>query len=127
MDKKAENYAIRSRYYLRNASKFIDADNTEKASEFLWGSMAQAIKALAASKGIHLKTHNQIRQYVNSITKELGDKSIYDTFIKANFLHVNFYESELNMEDVRLIAEDIRIGVEKLLDLVNTVESTKHE
>lgn len=120
-----EKYADRSRYYLKNASRFIDAGDTEKASEFLWGSMAQAVKALASSKGIQLKTHNQIRKYINSATRELGDKSIYDTFIKANFLHGNFYESELDMEDIRLMGDDIREGVEKLLDLLSGIEKEK--
>lgn len=116
--KKVENYINRSLHYLRNASNFIDSNNPEKASEFLWGSMAQALKALAASRGIHLKTHNQIRNYVNDLTKDLKDKEIYDAFIKANYLHTNFYESELELKDVRLMAEDIRLAVGRLINLI---------
>ena len=115
---KAETYASRSLRYLKNASKFIDAGNSDKSSEFLWGSMAQALKALASSKGISLRTHRQIWNYVETLTKELEDKSIYDAFLHANFLHTNFYEAELELKDVRRVAEDIRMTVDKLLILI---------
>lgn len=83
MDPKAkvQKYAGQSLHYLRTASKFIDVGDSEKASEFLWGSLAEALKALALSKGIYLKKHGEIRNYVDSLTKELEDKSIYDTFL----------------------------------------------
>jgi len=114
---KVKKYINQSLRYLKNASKSIDAGNSDKAGEFLWGSMAQALKALAASRGIHLGNHRQIWNYVESLPKELEDKSIYDTFIQANFLHTNFYESELELKDVRRMAEDIRVAVDRLLRL----------
>ncbi len=116
--KKVEKYVRQSHNYLRNASNFIDAANPEKAGEFLWGSMAQALKALAASRGIHLRTHSRIWDYVDGLAKELEDKSIYDAFVKANHLHTNFYESELELKDVRIMAEDIRLTVGKLLSFI---------
>ena len=116
---KVDKYVRQSTHYLRNASKFIDAGNSDKASEFLWGSMAQALKAVAASNGILLRSHRQIWNYAESLTKELKDKGIYDSFLHANFLHNNFYESELELKDVRRMAEDIRMAVGKLLSLIS--------
>ena len=120
MDAKAkvEKYAGQSLHYLRNASNFIDAGDSEKASEFLWGSMAQALKALALSKGIRLQKHWEIWSYVESLTKELEDKSIYDVFLHADSLHKNFYELELEMKDVRRMAEDVKMTVGKLLSYI---------
>ncbi len=120
MDAKAkvEKYASQSLRYLKNASKSIDDGNSDKASEFLWGSMAEALKALALSRGIPLRNHRKIWNYVEALTKELGDKSIYDAFLHANFLHTNFYESELELKDVRRMAEDIRVAVDKLLSRI---------
>ena len=120
MDAKAklEKYAGQSRHYLLNASKFIDAGDSEKASEFLWGSLAEALKALALSKGIYLRKHHQIWNYAETLTKELEDKSIYDTFLHANTLHINFYESDLELRDVRRMAEDVKTTVGKLLRLI---------
>jgi len=114
---KVDKYVRQSSHYLENASKFIDAGNSDKAGEFLWGSMAEALKAVAASRGIILKNHRQIWNYTESLTKELEDKSIYDAFIHANYLHTNFYESELELRDIRRAAEDIRVAVDKLLRL----------
>ena len=115
---KVEKYAGQSLHYLRNASKFIDDGDSAKASEFLWGSLAEALKALALSKGIRLEKHREIWNYVESLTKEREDKNIYDVFLHANSLHKNFYEFELELKDVRRIAEDIRIAVAKLLGLI---------
>lgn len=115
---KVKKYASQSLHYLKNASKSIDAGNADKASEFLWGSMAEALKALALSRGISLKNHRRIWDYAESLPKELGDKSIYDAFLHANFLHTNFYESELELKDIRRMAEDVRMTVGKLLSLI---------
>jgi len=119
LDTKGEvkKYVNQSLHYLKNASESIDAGNSDKAGEFLWGSMAEALKAVAASREIVLKNHRQIWNYTETLTKELGDKSIYDAFIHANYLHTNFYESELELRDIRRAAEDIRMAVEKLLRL----------
>ena len=119
-----ERYVLQSLRYLRNASRSIDEGNADKAGEFLWGSMAQALKAVAesrvvAGKRLHLRSHRQIWDFVKSLTKELEDKAIYEAFIQANFLHSNFYEAELEMEDVRRLAEEIRIVVDKLLSLAS--------
>jgi len=115
---KVEKYAGQSLHYLKNASKSIDAGDSEKASEFLWGSMAEALKALALSKGIKLQKHGEIWNYIESLAKELEDKDIYDVFLHANSLHKNFYELELELKDVRRMADDVRMTVGKLLRLI---------
>jgi hypothetical protein len=115
---KVEKYAAQSWHYLINASKFIDANDSEKASEFLWGSLAEALKALALSEGISLQKHGQIWNYVEELTKEKEDKDIYDVFLHANALHKNFYELELDHEKVRRMAEDVKVTVEKLISYI---------
>lgn len=113
-----EKHKAQSMHYLENAYKFIDAGDVEKASEFLWGSMAQAIKAVAATKNIPLKRHNLLKDYAESLTKELGDSSIYDHFLHAQSLHSNFYECELEMKDVIRVAEEVSTTVSRLLHLL---------
>ena len=115
---KVEKYATQSLRYLKNASKSIDEGNADKAGEFLWGSVAQALKAVGENKGIHLRNHRRIWDFVESLAKELEDRSIYDAFLHANLLHTNFYEVELELKDVRRIAEEIRVAVGKLLSLI---------
>ena len=113
-----EKYKSQSVHYLENALRFIDAGDAEKASEFLWGSMAEAIKAVAASKGITFKSHRALRDYAIGLAKELKDDSIRNDFDHAQSLHSNFYETGLLIEDVVMCAEDVRATVAKLLSLI---------
>lgn len=120
----AEKYKAQSIHYLDNAFSFIEAGDAEKAGEFLWGSIAQALKAVAAVKGKQLERHWEIGDYAKELAKELGDKIIYDAFGHASYLHSNFYEVGLRVEDVHIYAEDIRKAVGKLLSLIKEPEPT---
>lgn len=118
MKDKASSYKKRSIHYFENAKKFIDKGDAEKASEFLWGSMAQALKAVAASRNISLRSHNQVKNYALELARTLKDDSIRHTFDYAQSLHSNFYESGLLLEDVVRAAEDVRRTVSQLLKFV---------
>jgi len=74
---------------------------------------------VAGSKGIQLKSHKELRNYALGLAKELGDESIRHTFLHAQSLHSNFYETGLLMEDVAMCAEEVRTTVNKLVKLVN--------
>jgi len=113
-----EKHRDQSIHYLENAFKFIEGGDAEKASEFLWGGMTQALKAVAASKEIKLKSHRQIWDYAKELSRSLNDKEIFDAFLQANSLHSNFYESELTVVDVATLAEGIRPTIGKLLGLL---------
>lgn len=102
----------------------MEAGEAEKAGEFLWGSMAQALKAVAASKGIELKKHWDIGDYARDLAKQLEDKSIYDAYGHASYLHSNYYEAGLRLEEVYIYAEGIRKAVGKLLSLIEEPEPT---
>lgn len=113
-----ERYKTQSIHYLENAFRFIKAGDAEKASEFLWGSMAEALKAVAASKGIWLKSHRDLRNYAIELARQLQDERIRHTFDRAQSLHSNFYETGLLLEDVDICAQDVRATVAKLLGLI---------
>ena len=116
---RAEKHKAQSIHYWGNALHFIDAGDAEKASEFLWGSVTQALKAVAASNDIQLKSHNLLRSYAIALTKQLKDESIKDVFDLAQSLHSNFYETGLLMEDVAMAAEKVKVVVDKLLRLIS--------
>jgi hypothetical protein len=111
-------YVTRSQEYLQNAYVALEQNELEKASEFLWGSMTQAMKAFAAYTGEHLPSHAAIWKYVTELSRELGDQGLFDAFRDANSLHINFYESGLTREIVLLSEERIRPAVGKLLDMI---------
>lgn len=118
-----KKYKNQSVHYFENALHFIEAGDAEKASEFLWGSMTQALKAVAASRNIWLRSHNQIRTYAMELARAIHDDEIRHAFIYAQSLHSNFYESGLMLEDVVIGAEEVKAVVAKLLDLVPEDES----
>lgn len=121
--RRIKKYTSQSIHYFENADYFINASDLEKASEFLWGSMTQALKAVAASKGIQIRSHRQLRDYAMELARALPDDNIRHAFDKAQSLHSNFYESGLLLEDVVIAADDIRAGVRKLLGLIPQAEN----
>jgi len=114
-----EKYKSQSIHYFENALSSIQAGDAEKAGEFLWGSMAQALKAVAASEGKELKAHEEIRKYAAELAKKHNDMSIWDVYGIANSLHGNFYEAGLCLEEVQTHAERIRTTVVKLFGLIH--------
>ena len=113
-----EKYKAQSFHYFENALSSIEANDAEKAGEFLWGSMAQALKAVAASEGRELNTHGEIRNYARELAKRHNDMSIWDVYGIANSLHGNFYEAGLSLEEVQTDAERIRATVVKLFGFI---------
>lgn len=112
--RKHRNQSLR---YLGNAYAALEAGEPEKAGEFLWGSMAQALKAVAATNDIQLRSHARVGEYARQLAIELGDRRLRDAFTVASYLHSNFYETGLSPEEVTAYAEDIRRAVGKLLEL----------
>jgi len=113
-----EKYKAQSTHYFENALGSIEAGDAEKAGEFLWGSMAQALKAVAASEERALNSHGEIRKYATELAKKHNDMSIWDVYGIANSLHGNFYEAGLSLEEVQTHAERIRAIVVKLFGLL---------
>ena len=113
-----KKYKTQSVHYFENALKFIEAGDAEKASEFLWGSMTQALKAVAGSRNIRLRSHKDVRDYAMELARAQRDESIRHAFGYAQSLHSNFYESGLTLEDVVMGAEDVKEAVAKLLNFI---------
>lgn len=117
-ERRIEKHKKQSNHYFENALKSIEAGEAEKAGEFLWGSMAQAIKAVAISRGKELKRHRDIVDYARELSNQLKDDSIWDVFGSARYLHGNFYEAGLPLDEVYIYATRIKAVVGKLLGLI---------
>lgn len=114
----AQEYKSQSIHYLENVYNFIDTGDAEKAGEFLWGSMAEALKAAAASEGRRLKAHWEIGDYALELAKKYEDKSIWDAYGHASYFHHGFYEAGLTIDDVRLRLDEVREAIVKLFKLI---------
>jgi len=110
-----KKYVEQSLRYLENGLISLNQGDCDKASEFLWGSVAEAVKAVAANKGIELKTHGELWNFARELAKELDDPKVYEAFRTASYLHTNFYEVELGPEEVLAAFDPIRAVVGQLL------------
>ena len=87
-------------------------------SPFLWGNMAQAIKAVAAANEVVLRSHAAIWKYRREVAAELGYPELFDALPEANSIHSNFYESGLSRDLVVGAGERIRQAVGTLLAIL---------
>ena len=117
MEEQKRKYKAQSIHYIENAFNSIEAGDAEKAGEFLWGAMAEALKAVAASEGRKIEHHKEIGDYARKLTKKLEDKSIFNAYGHASYLHSGFYEAGLNIEEVYIYAMEMRETIEKLFQL----------
>ncbi|MDI6885344.1 MAG: PaREP1 family protein [archaeon] len=115
---KIKKYKDQSIKYLKNAFECIETKDSQKASEFLWGSVAEALKAVAEVKGIELRGHKFVRDYARELAKDRKDSTIFDVFLKAESLHRNFYELGTELEEVYILSGEVRVLVDKLFRLI---------
>lgn len=81
--------------YLSNSKHAIAAKEYRKASELLWGAIAQELKAFAATRGVSIVSHRQFFEFVRQVSRELNDRNLYLEFVNLNALHQNFYDEAI--------------------------------
>jgi HEPN domain-containing protein len=101
--------------YLREAEELIEKKDYPQASEKLWGSFVEAVKAVASERGIKLGTHRSIAEFVAELDKEYPDLKLREVFRHAKSLHINFYEDHLPEDYVIESKQIISKAVEQLL------------
>lgn len=111
-------YALASREYLGNALGFLQRGEAGKASEFLWGSVAEMVKAVGAGRGRPAHTHASIRRLAAKLAEETHSPIISQGLGVAEHLHSNFHEVELDIQDVGVHVQTITDTVTYLYSLV---------
>jgi len=100
--------------YLAEADDMLAKEDFAQASEKLWGAAAEAVKTVAAARGIELVSHRDLWEFTTTLDKEHPGMGLLNLFHIANSLHVNFYENWLTPENVKIGSEAVRELVEKL-------------
>ena len=118
MSEKAEHYSDLMRKYSREAEAFLAKRDYVQASEKLWGAAAEVVKVVAAKRGVELRTHSDLWEFVAKLRVELKDPELSRLFLQANYLHQNFYEGVLPPEAVRDGAESVKEFIDKLERLI---------
>jgi hypothetical protein len=118
---KSLQYQRRAEKYLDNARKFVMKHEFAKASELLWGTIVELIKAIGVLYGLdssRLK-HKEIVDTGKRIALQLGDEDMSRFIDKAQAFHANFYEDFMNKEVFGEHYEAMIRLSKKLLDIIN--------
>lgn len=115
---KAEIHLKLCEKYIREGEELLKKGDYVQASEKFWGSASQVVKALAAERGLELKSHGELHRFVAGLEREKGDPEIRRLWQSAGMLHQNFYENWLPPEMVEGNVEDVKKFVEKLKKLL---------
>ena len=111
----AQHYRKLMSKYLEEAEALLEKGDYIQASEKLWGASAESVKVVAAERGIELKTHRDLWEFVAKLSSEMRDPEVNKLFLEANYLHQNFYEGILPPEAVKAGAESVKEFMEKIL------------
>jgi len=114
---KLETYVRLSAKYMDDAQALIEKGDAVQAGEKLWGSVAEAVKATASRRGLSLRTHADIWNFVLRLDREFPEKEFYTLFTIADHLHSNFYEDELPSEAVAKALPKLKELTTKLNEL----------
>ena len=117
LNEKTDYYLKRHEKYLREADEFLTKEDYVQASEKLWGASAEIVKAVAASRGLDIKSHGELHDFVTKLREETHDPEIRTLWLVATTLHQNFYEAWLPSTMVREAAEDVKKFSEKVKEL----------
>ncbi len=111
----ANRYTETSARFLEQAeAEFADGD-LPQASEKAWGAVAQYVKAVSAHNGWDHYSHYHIRRNAVRLLRLTNDERMNrDKFTHAERLHANFYEGDLDYEDVRRYMDHAREVLETL-------------
>ena len=108
--------------YLTNAERFAGRGEFRKASELLWGAVAQEIKAVAARAGKRLGRHKDLKNFVRTLSKEVEDPELYRSFLLLETLHVNFYDEVIEPGDFEVYAREAYRFMRKLEEIASGID-----
>ena len=89
--------------------------NRLQASEKIWASVAQAIKAVGAARGWRHEYHADLKAIATQLGREQGQENDYEShFTRAESMHRNFYENESEWDQIDRSKEDADEFIKKL-------------
>lgn len=96
---KSWEYEKRAEEYLVNAKDFFVRREFGKASELLWGAVAEHIKAISVLYERPPTSHREIIEVGKLMATQLNDQAMFKLIDReAQALHANFYEEFLSEE-----------------------------
>jgi hypothetical protein len=98
----AKEHAQTAREFLVASDREFAAGDHLQGSEKLYGAATQAIIAICQQRGWRYKSHREMQQAVETLSREYHDPTILNGYLAANKFHENFFHD--NMEDYEVEA-----------------------
>ena len=103
---------------LAQAKRELSGGDLAQASEKGWGAAAQMLEAIAEQLGWEHRRHRHYHQAASRIRAETGDGEIRRLFDSASALHENFYENDMETDEVSDRLDDVEALLDKLRPLL---------
>ena len=114
-----QTYQQASQRFLAQAKQELAAGDLQQASEKGWGAAAQMLKAIAEQRGWEHNRHRHYHRIISRLRAETGDGDIRRLFNTASALHENFYENDMETDDVADGLDDVEALMDKLIPLLS--------
>jgi hypothetical protein len=101
-----KRYIESNNKYLKDAEAALAGRDYIQASEKLWGATAKAVEAVAAKRGILIRSHERLWDFVERLDQEYFEWRLAEKFSIASALHTNFYEVWM---PPRIVGEDSQV------------------
>ena len=93
--------------FLEHAEREFEQGDLLQASEKAWGAVAHYVKSVAHEEGWPDGTHGDIAKNARKLIVLTDDPNTNRRMFQAmNALHVNFYEDDLDEDDVRISVQN---------------------
>ena len=120
-----DRYRKHSINLLQGAMQQIKQGHWTRSEDLLWGSLTQAVKGVALSRGEQLDNEEEIRDYATRLGHEQRDRRLREAFTQLS----NYGESVERLREApfrvdRIIPmlEDVSSAIERLWELVPVAE-----
>ena len=114
-----QKYRQAGEHFLDRARLELAAGDLAQASEKGWGAVAQILKAIAEQRGWEHDRHRHYLRITSRLRAETGDGEIRRLFGAASLLHENFYENEMQPDEVAESLDDVGAFLDKLLPMLS--------
>ena len=116
-----DRYRKQSINLLQGAMQQIKQGHWTRSEDLLWGSLTQAVKGVALSRGEQLDNEEEIRDYATRLGHEQRDRRLREAFTQLS----NFGESVERLREARSrvdriipMLEDVSSAIERLWEMV---------
>ena len=115
-----DRYRKQSINLLQSALQQIKQGHWTRSEDLLWGSLTQAVKGVALSRGDQLTSDEEVREYVSQLGHEQRDRRLREAFAQLS----NFGESVGGLREARSrvdriipVLEDVRSAIGRLWEM----------